>query len=224
MKEAKTLHILGCLPMALNILLETADEAKGFTKFNIYKNVPVDSVEDAFKPQENWRIAFFEPSDKNLGFTKDDVFAISVVGVKSKESVCNWFKERAGINDNQFVNLIHPMAFVSKSATLNYGLQVEPQSTIAACSSIGFGVNIKRNSNIGHHSTLGAFVTINPGVTISSYVNIGNNTMIGSGVSIKNNIKIGENCIIGVGSVVVKDIPSNSIAYGNPCIVHKQNV
>ena len=40
---------------------------------------------------------------------------------------------------------------------------------------------------------------------------------------IKDNISIGENSIIGIGSVVTKNIPSNSIVYGNPCQVIKEN-
>ena len=32
-------------------------------------------------------------------------------------------------------------------------------------------------------------------------------------------ITIGDRCIIGAGSVVVKDIPSDSMAVGNPCKV-----
>ena len=33
------------------------------------------------------------------------------------------------------------------------------------------------------------------------------------------NVTIGDNVVIGAGSVVVKDIPSNSVAVGNPCKV-----
>lgn len=34
-------------------------------------------------------------------------------------------------------------------------------------------------------------------------------------------VTFGDNCVIGAGSVVVKDIPSNSVAVGNPCKVVK---
>lgn len=33
------------------------------------------------------------------------------------------------------------------------------------------------------------------------------------------NVTIGSNVVIGAGSVVVKDIPDNSVAVGNPCRV-----
>src|SRR5579864_4496961 len=39
---------------------------------------------------------------------------------------------------------------------------------------------------------------------------------IGSGSTILSNVTIGENAIVGAGSVVTRNIPPNSIAYGNP--------
>ena len=50
-------------------------------------------------------------------------------------------------------------------------------------------------------------------------VSIGRNTTIGCGSIILPGVTIGENAIIGSGSVVTKDIPSNSVAFGNPCKV-----
>lgn len=44
---------------------------------------------------------------------------------------------------------------------------------------------------------------------------------IGSGSTILSNVTIGENVIVGAGSVVTKDVPRNSIVYGNPARVHR---
>lgn len=51
---------------------------------------------------------------------------------------------------------------------------------------------------------------------------IGNNVWIGGSVTILPGVTIGDNVSIGAGSVVVNDIPSNSVAVGNPCKVIKQ--
>ncbi len=48
---------------------------------------------------------------------------------------------------------------------------------------------------------------------------IGNNVWIGGNVVILPGVTIGDNCVIGAGSVVTKDIPTNTIAVGNPCRV-----
>ncbi len=53
-------------------------------------------------------------------------------------------------------------------------------------------------------------------------VSIGNNVWIGGSVTILPGVTIGDNVTIGAGSVVAKDIPSNSIAVGNPCKVIKK--
>ncbi len=44
---------------------------------------------------------------------------------------------------------------------------------------------------------------------------------IGSGSTILSKVTIGENAIISAGSVVTRDVPPNSIAYGNPARVHR---
>lgn len=53
-------------------------------------------------------------------------------------------------------------------------------------------------------------------------VTIGNNVWIGGSVTILPGVTIGDNVTIGAGAVVVKDIPSNVIAVGNPCRVIKR--
>ena len=53
-------------------------------------------------------------------------------------------------------------------------------------------------------------------------VTIGDNCWIGGHATILPGVTIGDNVTIGAGSVVVKDIPSNSIAVGNPAKVIKK--
>ena len=50
-------------------------------------------------------------------------------------------------------------------------------------------------------------------ITIGNDVWFGGNVVVGPGVT------IGDDVVIGAGSVVVKDIPSHSVAVGNPCHV-----
>lgn len=50
-------------------------------------------------------------------------------------------------------------------------------------------------------------------------VTIGNNVWICGSVTIIPGVTIGDNVTVGAGSVVVRDIPSDCIAAGNPCKV-----
>ena len=52
-------------------------------------------------------------------------------------------------------------------------------------------------------------------------VKIGHNVWLGDSVIVGKGVTIGDNAVIGAGSIVVKDIPANAIAVGNPATVIK---
>ena len=218
----KPLHGLGFVPEILNVLLELADDTFGFQSFYVLENMNRVSNEH-FVSLDRYNVKFKNFYKQEYSINPHDYFAFGVVGVKSKDIVYTYFKEKIGMIDDRFLNLIHPTAVLSNSVRLSNGIQVGAHTSVNVLTQIGFGVNIKDNCYIGHHGKIGDFVTINPGVTVNGLVEIGNNTQIGAGAIIRDKIKIGANCIIGMGSNVIKDIPDNSIAFGNPCKIHGEN-
>lgn len=54
-------------------------------------------------------------------------------------------------------------------------------------------------------------------------VKIEDKVWIGGGVIILPGVTIGKNSVIGAGSVVTRSIPENSVAFGNPCKVIREN-
>src|SRR5574344_2174095 len=65
------------------------------------------------------------------------------------------------------------------------------------------------------------FVERNKKTEWAEAVHIGNNVWIGGSTTICPGVNIGNNVVIGAGSVVVKDIPNNCVAVGNPCHIVK---
>lgn len=61
----------------------------------------------------------------------------------------------------------------------------------------------------------------NRGFEYAKPISVGDNVWIGGGVTVLPGVTIGDNVVIGAGSLVNKDIPSNSVAVGNPCKVIK---
>ena len=57
----------------------------------------------------------------------------------------------------------------------------------------------------------------NKGIEMAKPIKVGNNVWFGGNVTVLPGVTIGDNCVVGAGSVVVKDIPANSVAVGNPC-------
>lgn len=61
----------------------------------------------------------------------------------------------------------------------------------------------------------------NKGLEYAKPIKVGNNVWFGGNVVVLPGVTIGDNCVIGAGSIVNKDIPSNTMAAGNPCRVIK---
>ena len=90
---------------------------------------------------------------------------------------------------------------------------------------VEFGDNVFIGPNCGFY-TAGHPIDIdvrNKGIEYAKPIKVGSNVWFGGNVCVMPGVKIGDNVTIGAGSVVTKNIPSNTIAYGNPCRIKKEN-
>lgn len=60
------------------------------------------------------------------------------------------------------------------------------------------------------------------GVEYALPVSIGDGVWLGGGAIVCPGVTIGENTVVGAGSVVIRDLPANLVAVGNPCRVIRQ--
>lgn len=105
----------------------------------------------------------------------------------------------------------------------HYGLEIQPGTKIGEGLYLGHPFNITINPN----SIIGKNVNIHKGVTIGMENRgerkgspiIGNEVWIGVNSTLVGKITIGDNVLIAPNSFVNKDIPSNSVVFGNPCII-----
>lgn len=96
---------------------------------------------------------------------------------------------------------------IERGTKIGYGFKIQHGGPIV----INVSAKIGNNVNIGQFTTIGS-LSLNAAT-------IGDNVYIGPSVCIVENVNIGNNVTIGAGAVVVKDIPENCTAAGNPAKV-----
>ena len=117
--------------------------------------------------------------------------------------------------------------WIEQSFWCDYGYNIEVgknffanhNTVILDGAKVTFGDNVFIAPNCGFY-TAGHPIDAerrNQGLECAYPITVGDNVWIGAGVHVMPGVKIGSNVVIGGGSVVVKDIPDNVVAVGNPC-------
>ena len=107
------------------------------------------------------------------------------------------------------------------------GIEIHPGAQIGPGLFIDHGMGVV----IGETAQLGAYVTLYHGVTLGGvswrkekrHPTLGDHVVVGAGAKILGPITVGDYSRIGANSVVVKDIPANSVVVGVPGRISAQN-
>jgi serine O-acetyltransferase len=110
--------------------------------------------------------------------------------------------------------------FVSHVARFLTGVEIHPAAKLGPGLFIDHGMGVV----IGETSEIGENVTLLQGVTLGGtslkrekrHPTLGNNVVVGAGAKIIGAFTIGDSSRIGAGSVVVREVPPNSVVVGVP--------
>lgn len=155
---------------------------------------------------------------------KDKCFEYNNIKPSKIEERTEIMKQILGKTGNQFL--------IEQPFICDYGYNIEVGENfysnhnlvILDANKVKFGDNVFIAPNCGFY-TAGHpldYETRNKGLEYAKPIEVGNNVWIGGNVVVLPGVKIGDNVVIGAGSIVTKDIPSNSVAVGNPCRVIKE--
>ncbi len=116
---------------------------------------------------------------------------------------------------------------ISQVSRFLTGIEIHPGATIGYGFFIdhGQGVVIGETAEIGNNVVMFHQVTLGGRgfATGKRHPTVGNNVIIGAGAAVLGSVFIGDNSKIGAATVVLNDVPAESVVVGNPGRVVKQS-
>jgi sugar O-acyltransferase (sialic acid O-acetyltransferase NeuD family) len=143
---------------------------------------------------------------------------VFVSGIGSPDSF--WRKvdilRTTGLAPERFETVVHPQASISSLAQLGRGCVALAGVAVGARATIGDHVILLQGAIVSHDCRLGDYVCVASGACLSGAVDVAASSYIGANASVRGGVKIGPRSLVGMGSVVLKDVPENTVVAGNP--------
>lgn len=124
----------------------------------------------------------------------------------------------------EFYNAIHPSVIIGNNVSIGKGVVAMAGCIFNPKSTIGDFTFFATGAQIEHDCFIDNFASVSAGSVLGGHVKISKYSAVTLGVTVLDRIVIGENSVIGSGSLVLKNIPNDVLAYGNPCeIIRSRN-
>lgn len=198
----KTLAIFGA--SGHGKVVADAAECSGWSHIHFFDDSKIE-------PHKHWKLAGnFEELCREASSYDGIIVAIGDNSIRHQKMMqlekCN----------STFATVMHPSAVISRYTEIGNGTVILAGAVINSDVRIGCGVIINTGATVDHDCEVSDYAHVSPGAHLAGGVHIGFRTWVGIGACIKQSVSIGNDTIVGAGAVVLKDIPNDKIAIGNP--------
>lgn len=112
--------------------------------------------------------------------------------------------------------IVHPTAFIDRSAKVAGGVFIGPGAIIHVNATIGRGAIINSSAVIEHDCEVGEWCHVAPGAVLCGTVTLGKGVFIGANSVVREGLNIAAWSVIGCGAAVVEDVTKPGTYVGVP--------
>jgi sugar O-acyltransferase (sialic acid O-acetyltransferase NeuD family) len=157
----------------------------------------------------------YQFSAKYLGTIKDHHvssdfnYIMGIANMNYRRKIVERFLKEGAV----FTNLIHPTAYVSKSARLGNGIVLGPYVNIGPNGTVGDFTLLNARVSVGHDTVIGNYNFISPNVSFSGFTSVGDENLFGINAATIPGIKVGNKNKIAAGMVLDKNVEHDQVVF-----------
>ena len=137
------------------------------------------------------------------------------IAIGDNENRKRWF-ENLQSKGLKIVNIIDKTAQIAASSRIGTGCFIGKYAVVNAEAKVGNNCIINTRAVVEHECRVGDHAQMATGAIINGKTVVGEEAFLGSGCVCNDKITIGRGAVIGSGTVVIRDIPPEVTAVGNP--------
>lgn len=139
----------------------------------------------------------------------DISYLMGIANIEHRKDITLEFLALSG----HFISFVHPLANISRSATLGEGVVIAPHVNLGPNTRIGDHTIINSRCSIGHDTVVGAFNFLAPNVCLSGFTEVGDENMFGINSATIPNIRVGSRNKIMAGMTLDKSIGDDEVVF-----------
>jgi len=204
----KKLIIIGAGGMGREIY-DLATFCKGFNTEYVIKGFLDDSL-DILKAFKGYPPIISNINDYTI--EADDVFVCSIGNVIERKNSVERILDKGG----EFINLIHPDAFIGKNTSIGVGCILLKNAYVGVDCVIDDFVLIQISAVVGHDVKVGKYSRIDCNVVCVGGTELKEGVTVHTSSVINHKVVIERNASVGACSFVIRRVKENTSVYGNP--------
>ncbi len=140
-----------------------------------------------------------------------------IIGIASPQLRQQVFEEFSKKNA-QFMNLIHPTAYICPSASMGQANILQRSTTLYCNAKLGNGNYLNGSVNLAHDATVKDFNLLGPGSMVLGNAQVGSANQLAPHCILLNNTTIGNNNILAPNTCIYKGCRDNCRMMGSPAL------
>ena len=178
---------------------------------------PYDCIVNVVADGDSCRYSFIEDSNLKEHLLRSEIksFIIGFVNQNLRKK----FYDLMVSYGAELADIIHPRAFIAKSALLGKGNYLGCNAVVSSEAEVGDCNIINLNVTIGHNSKVGTNCIFNPGARISGNCTIGDRCLFGANSFIYQGVSVADDCLVDALTYVNQNLEYPIICTSNTGIL-----